>query len=435
MTEPLKVAVIGMGGFAQTHHDTVLALEEEGECRLVCTCDPEMAGFTERQAQLRFAERGVQVYTDYLAMLDAHQDSLDLVTIPTPVPLHAPMHAACVERGLAVYLEKPPTLDYAELERMIALEQGARYETMVGFNFIVEPQRQALKVRLVRGDFGAVRKIGVTGLWPRSSAYYGRASWAGRLRLGGRVVLDSCLGNGMAHYAHNGLFWGGTDDLWQWGSLRTVAAELYRAHPIEGTDTVFVRAQLSQGPELLVGMTHACDGETDEREWAECEQATIMQRWVSLPEGGRNKAFFVNWTDGRVEQELNATEQHTLENFRTYLRYLRGEAPRPLTLLADSRPFVQLNDLAYIAAGNITQVPESALRRRTTTGERPETFVEIAGIQEALACFMETGTFPSEQGLPWAAPGGKASVEDLPRLEEVIAGMAASAPPDFKSTQ
>ena len=143
----------------------------------------------------------------------------------------------------------------------------------------------------------------------------------------------------------------------------------------------------------------------------------------------------MNWTDGRVEQELNATEQHTLENFRTYLRYLRGEAPRPLTLLADSRPFVQLNDLAYIAAGNITQVPESALRRRTTTGERPETFVEIAGIQEALACFMETGAFPSEQGLPWAAPGGEASVEDLPRLEEVIAGMAASAPPDFKSTQ
>ncbi len=33
----LRLGIVGMGGFAQSHHEAVLALEREGECRLVCT--------------------------------------------------------------------------------------------------------------------------------------------------------------------------------------------------------------------------------------------------------------------------------------------------------------------------------------------------------------------------------------------------------------
>src|SRR5947209_8700164 len=116
----LNVAIIGMGGFAGEHHRVFQALEREDECRLVCICDPRPDDFSEQQARLKFAARGVAVYRDYQRMLDAHSTELDMVTVPTPVPLHAPMHRAVVERGLACYLEKPPTLYYAELDEMIA---------------------------------------------------------------------------------------------------------------------------------------------------------------------------------------------------------------------------------------------------------------------------------------------------------------------------
>ena len=99
MSATLGVGVIGMGGFAGAHHNVVRALEIAGECRLICACDPRMDSFVDRCRELDFAARGVKLFHDYERMLDECRGELDVVTIPTPVPLHAPMHRACVERG------------------------------------------------------------------------------------------------------------------------------------------------------------------------------------------------------------------------------------------------------------------------------------------------------------------------------------------------
>src|SRR5207249_68396 len=108
-----------------------------------------------------------------------------------------------------------------------------------------------------------------------------------------------------------------------------------------------------------------------------------------------------------------------------YFRYLRGEESRPPTRLLDSRPFVRLNDLAYIAAGTITPVSEEYLTRATT--ENKDDFTTINGIGDICATFLADGRFPSQQGLPWAQPGGRAGVEDLPRLPAVVESMLAKS--------
>src|SRR5687768_4212967 len=138
MKPPLRIGIIGMGGFAGSHHHAVARLEERGHVKLVCTCDPALHSFAKEQQGWRFSGRGVQVFTDYRAMLEACHTKLDLVVIPTPIQLHAEMHAAATSLGLPTYLEKPPTLDYAELERMIQADTCARKASLVGFNFIIE---------------------------------------------------------------------------------------------------------------------------------------------------------------------------------------------------------------------------------------------------------------------------------------------------------
>ena len=79
--------------------------------------------------------RGTTVYTSWETMLAAHLAEIDVVCIPTPVPDHAPMHRRCVELGLPAFLEKPPSLDYAEYCEMVATEAARRdgvAETFVG---------------------------------------------------------------------------------------------------------------------------------------------------------------------------------------------------------------------------------------------------------------------------------------------------------------
>ena len=185
----LRVGIIGMGGYARTLHTTVQILEQAGECVLVCSCSQRGTSAPE-VVQFQMVERGTRIFTDYIQMLDACE--IDVVVIPTPVDEHAPMHAECVRRGLAIYLEKPPTLNFAELQRMLAVESTAKSKCHVGFNYIVEPTRQDIKRRLLAGEFGAVLGVSLAVAWPRSSAYFGRASWGGALvgEESGELILD-----------------------------------------------------------------------------------------------------------------------------------------------------------------------------------------------------------------------------------------------------
>ena len=422
-SQPPGIGIIGMGGFAQSHHRVAHALEAAGHCRLVCTCDPRFDTFEAEADRWELARRGVAVYADYREMLDAHRDDLRLVTVPTPIPLHAPMHRACVERGLACYLEKPPTLYYAELAQMLAEEERARYQTQVAFNFIVEDTRQALKRRILDGEWGRVLRVGFHGHWPRTNAYFTRAPWAGRLLLAGQPVLDSCIGNAMAHYVHNVLFWCGQEGLFSWAEVAGVEAELYRAHAIESFDTCFVRGRCANGIEVQIAATHAGDGPQHHREWVECEAATLTYL--------TGRTYHIVYKDGREETAPTDRRELLRENFLAYLAYLRGEAPRPLTRLIDARPFVHFYDLVFVAAQTIHAVPDAHIRR-SPAREAGAEYAAIDGIDEACDAFFTTGLFPSQQQAAWAGPGGRALAEELPQLLGVVTRMSresGSIPP------
>lgn len=106
--QPVRVAIIGMGGFAGAHHRTIAALEERGLARLVSTCDPRPGDFTRETREWRLDERRVRVFANYRDMLEACHAALDLVVVPTPIPLHAEMHAAAAARGSASTLRSRP---------------------------------------------------------------------------------------------------------------------------------------------------------------------------------------------------------------------------------------------------------------------------------------------------------------------------------------
>ena len=418
-TPPVRVAIIGMGGFAGAHHRALLALEADGESRLVCTCDPQVAAFASQQTEWAFAKRGVRVFSDYREMLSACAGELDMVVIPTPIPLHAEMHRACVERGLAVYLEKPPTLDPEELERMIATDAAAPRPTLVGFNFIIEPSRLALKQRILAGEFGALREARLLARWPRSDNYFQRNGWAGRLLTpDSRLILDSCCGNAMAHFVHNTLFWAGGPALFQWASLEHVKAELYRAHPIEGADTFMMQAATDNGATLRLALTHACHDNSCQIETVVCEHATIAYVVGSHTE--------IAWVDGRREHMALPPFDPVVENHRAYYRCLRGQTDRPATRLIDSRPFVHLNALAYLSSGEIATFPKELITTQRN-GQEPSLYQHVEGLTEALDAFVSNGTWPGE-ALGWRTqPARLATTAELPRLPGLIAKLAGRA--------
>jgi predicted dehydrogenase len=411
---PVRIGIIGMGGFAGSHHTTVARLEEKGILKLVCTCDPNAEAFSEAQKSWRFAQRGVKVFGDYRAMLDACHGELDYVATPTPIQLHAVMHEAITARGISAYVEKPPSLDYAELDRMIAADTRARKPSLVGFNFIVERSRLALKERLLSGEFGAIRGGTLSALWPRPSGYFARNTWTGRLVVDGHMVLDSCFGNAMAHFVHNMLFWTGTPGIYSWASIAAVRAELYRAHAIEGADTFFVEADLATGCTLRFALSHACSGASASSETVICEKA-ILRYAV----GGQIE---VSWKDGRTERINSEPFDSLEENHVEYCRFMRGEVARPSTTLADSRPLVVLNDLVYISSGSIHPVPAHLVSVVRDEKEQKD-YLSVANMAKTVDNFLSRGIWPGYAG--WRQDNGEVvTVADLPRFHGVVQAMA-----------
>jgi len=413
---PIRIGIIGMGGFAGWHHATVAKLEEQGLAKLICTCDPQADLFTTEQQNWQLAARGVSVFTDYRQMLAVSGRDLDLLVVPTPINLHQEMHQAGVDLGIAVYLEKPPTLDYRELESMIAVDRRAAKSTLVAFNFIVEQPRLALKERILAGEFGAVTGATLMAQWPRPADYFSRARWAGRLKMDDRVVLDSCFGNANAHFVHNMLFWLGESRLSSWAQIKSVRAELYRAHAIEGADTFFVDAETQSGATIRFAVTHACAGASSHCETILCEKAELSYIVGSHAE--------VRWHDGRVERIDIGQFDGVYENHLAYQRYLLGETTRPATGLVDSRPFVILNDLAHVSSGQITSFPADRLTDLRDEKEQKD-YINVAGMSGAIERFLRQGEWPGPNG--WnRSTGEKVTPADLARFHQTVDAMFAA---------
>lgn len=417
----LKAAVVGIGGFASVHHTALLNLENSGVVKLIATCDPRAGELRELQSSHRFEERGAKVYPDLESLLRVHGSDLDMVVVVSPINFHAEHHHACVERGIACYLEKPPTLDPDELEDMIACDGEARLATQVGFNYIIQPWRQRLKKRVLEGEFGPLLRVAFHGAWRRSVAYYRRNKWAGRLMLGDYILLDSCCGNAMSHFVHNMLFHAGTNGMQCWAEPESIEAELYRANDIEGADTVFARGSLHNGVEFFLALTHACESAAIQEEIVECKNARI-----EIPPEGPGTIY---WSEGRTELfETDTSEavDFVKENLERYCGYLAGRERRPLTTLADARPFVRLNALLYLAARNIHTVVEPYAACLRGPNETNHT-MQIPGIEAACGRFARTGLFPSATGAPWGRGGGKAKVSDLPGLRDALEELGCCA--------
>jgi len=416
---PPRVAVTGLGGYARHHHLTLQRLEQAGLCRVVATCDPSLDKMLPASADLQLAARGVKTYPSFAAMIEGSAGAVDAVTIPTPIHEHAPMHRLAVERGLAVYLEKPPTLWWEELETMIDTDARASRATEVGFNFITEPARWALKVRLLAGEFGQLQAAAFAGRWPRPKTYFLRNDWAGKIFRPGAPVplLDSCFGNAMGHYVQNLLHWAGPAPA-GFATVLDVRASLYQAHAIEGPDTVFAEARTPEGVVLRFAATHACPPESEgHAEYLFCERAQL--RYVT------ERECEIRWVDGRRETiDLRTQGDWQERNFRRFFDYLAGRHTAPVVSLRDCRPFVAWNDLVFAAAPGIAPFPPEVVDWHANN-----TIPAPRGLTDALRDFAETGRWPHEnKNLSWAREPGRGHLSELPQTLAKIQALAMRLP-------
>lgn len=139
----LRVAVIGLGAMGANH---ARIYGEMPDVELVAVADPAVT-----------SAGGARHFTQFAAMLDDARPEAISVCVPTLA--HHDVAAACIERGIAVLVEKPLAATIVEGERLRDLAEAKGVALAVGHVERFNPAVIELKRRLEAGELGRVYQV------------------------------------------------------------------------------------------------------------------------------------------------------------------------------------------------------------------------------------------------------------------------------------
>jgi predicted dehydrogenase len=149
MSDPLRVGILGCGGFAHVHAKIVTSLPEEAQ--LVAFSDRndyKVQAFREQYAP----EAGT--FTDHYQMFE--QANLDLLISCLPPAGHTDEVQLAAQGGVHILIEKPIALDSDQAWAMVEATESAGVKTQVGFMFRFGEAVERFKTLQAEGKTGPV---------------------------------------------------------------------------------------------------------------------------------------------------------------------------------------------------------------------------------------------------------------------------------------
>ena len=177
----IKVGIVGAGGMARYH----IAGFINGGAEVVAIADASVAVAEEAAATYEIPTVHGSV-DDLLA-----DSSVDAVSIIVPNKFHAPLSIQALQAGKHVFCEKPPALNAAEVQQMIAAQTAADRKLMFNFNNRARPESYALRSEIENGTIGVINSA--QAKWVRRTGIPGFGGWFTNKKLSGGGPLINLL--------------------------------------------------------------------------------------------------------------------------------------------------------------------------------------------------------------------------------------------------
>ncbi len=150
----LRAGIVGCGGISRSHATAYTNLDGVTLTAL-CDINPDAL-------HARADEHGVSsLYTDYEAMFQ--EEKLDVVSVCTHAPQHAPVAIAAAKSGVNVLCEKPLSIDLQSADQMLAACAEAGVRLAISHQYRFTPIFQEAKAWIESGRIGEVRSVREVG--------------------------------------------------------------------------------------------------------------------------------------------------------------------------------------------------------------------------------------------------------------------------------
>ena len=140
-----RVAHAGVGGWGR---NVARVVGELAELAWICDVD---GGRRDEYARRYPEARSTASFEEALA-----DDSVEAVTIATPVPTHHALAKQALEAGKHVFVEKPPAMRGEEMEELVALAVERGLVLMPGHLLLYHPGLRTVKELVDAGELGEV---------------------------------------------------------------------------------------------------------------------------------------------------------------------------------------------------------------------------------------------------------------------------------------
>lgn len=175
----VRIAVVGLGKMGISHLSIIRA---HPEVDLVAVCDS--AGYL-LDGLSKYT--GLKTYTDFKKLLT--EVEMDGVILATPSASHVDMVRACLEKGIAVFCEKPFTLSAQESEELAQLAEAKNLPNQVGYHYrfvgtFLEARRLLQNGVIGRVSHALAEAYGPVVLKPKGS------TWRTQRKAGGGCLYD-----------------------------------------------------------------------------------------------------------------------------------------------------------------------------------------------------------------------------------------------------
>ena len=289
----VRFALIGIGGYGKVHLTTLRQLKQEGiaELSMVSILDPE----NHREEIVQLKKEGVGIFQNYEDMFKEGRGEIDIVSIPVGIRFHAELSIKAMESGYSVLCEKPAAATIQEVDSMIEAQKRCGVFCAIGFQHLSSRSIKKIKEKICLGKLGRIKTVSCKGRWPRTSAYYQRNDWAGKIKDRGGWVLDGSINNPFAHYINTMLYLASEERHNSANPVR-VRAELYQGNKIESEDTSCSYAELDSGVKMFSFFSLSTPDSLGPIMHIEGEKATAL--WDC---SGREGKIWITYTDGKRE--------------------------------------------------------------------------------------------------------------------------------------
>ena len=399
MTTPLKMATIGLGGYAYDHIKAVRWLAKDGLAHLVAVValPSDRQRFPERVAALQ--NDGVALYDSIEHFLDSGASTADALMCAVGIHQHVPVTIAALRAGLHVFCEKPIAGTVQEVDALIAAQKQAQKEVTIGFQYIPSRSIRELKRRICDGRLGKVKSAKLMCCWPRSEMYYSRNNWAGNLRIDDSWILDSPANNAHAHFLFNLLYLSADQPDRAASSLR-LRAELFRANKIASADLVQLKFVADTGTDCFVVLSHCGWQRSGPLMQLVCENGEAI--WQGdFGETG------IRYSDGQSEySENDRFDEWRYQIVREFIENIVAGKSSPCPPALARAHTLAINAM-HESCPRIHAVADAYIAEVEAIEDYPPQgkalFRKIKDHDAAMQQAFEHGSFFSELGLPWAA--------------------------------